>query len=247
MVTSGLAKKMTTKINMKKSVTLGTKANLQFIATEGQGIKTGDPLLIFENEFDDNSVNDLLANIGDAFDVEIQEMTNKVLKSKYTGKVTKINIYFNHDLEEYSESIQKILKAYIAKNKKKLDKINSVKDNLEGELPINLDIGSIQKTEQTKIGGEEFDGLLIEIFVEYEDELGVGDKISFNTALKTVVSDVFPEGEEPFSDFRPDEPIDAFLSPLSVVSRMTTDYFSLALTNKVLIELKRSIADIMKK
>ena len=177
MVTSGLAKKMTTKIDMKKSVTLGTKANLQFIATEGQGIKTGDPLLIFENEFDDNSVNDLLANIGDAFDVEIQEMTNKVLKSKYTGKVTKINIYFNHDLEEYSESIQKILKAYIAKNKKKLDKINSVKDNLEGELPINLDIGSIKKTEQTKIGGEEFDGLLIEIFVEYEDELGVGDKI----------------------------------------------------------------------
>ena len=86
---------------------------------------------------------------------------------------------------------------------------------------------------------------MIDIFVEYQDELGVGDKISFSTALKTVVSDVFAPGEEPYSDFRPEEQIDAFLSPLSVVSRMTTDYFSLALTNKVLIELKRSIADIL--
>lgn len=246
MVTSGLAKKMTTKINMKRAVTLGPKANLQFLATEGQAIKTGDPLIIFENEFEDSSVNDLLANIGDEFELEIQDLTNKVLKSKYTGKVTKINIYFNHELEEYSPSIQAVLKPYIAKNKKKADKIEALKKDLEGELPINLDIGSIHKTDQTKMGGTEFDGLLIDIFVEYEDELGVGDKISFNTALKTVVSDVFPKGEEPYSEFRPDEPVEAFLSPLSVVSRMTTDYFSLALTNKVLIELKRSIADLLK-
>ena len=246
MVTTSLAKKMTTKINMKRSITLGPKANLQFLATEGQAIKTGDPLIIFENEFDDSSVNDLLANIGDEFELEIQDLTSKTLKSKYTGKVTKINIFFNHDLEDYSPSIQKILKPYIQKNAKRAAKINSVKKDLKGELPINLDIGSIQRTDQTKIGGEEFDGLLIEMFVEYKDELGVGDKVSFNTALKTVVSDVFPKGEEPYSDFRPDEPIDAFLSPLSVVSRMTTDYFSLALTNKVLIELKRSIDAIMK-
>ena len=247
MVTTGLAKKMTTKINMKKVISLGCKANLQFVATEGQAIKTGDPLVIFENEFSDSSVNDLLANIGDEFEVEIQDLTNKIVKSKYTGTVTKINMFFNHDLADYSPSIQKTLKPYIDRNAQRDKKIAAIRDSLEGDLPINLDIGSIHKTSQTKIGGEEFDGLLIEFYVEYADELGVGDKISFNTALKTVVSDVFPKGEEPYSEFRPDEPIDAFLSPLSVVSRMTTDYFSLALTNKVLIELKRSITDIMKK
>lgn len=245
MVTTGLAKKMATKVNMKRAITLGPKANLQYLAQEGQPIKTGDPLIIFENEFDDTSVNDLLAKLGDEFEVEIQDMTHKVLKSKYTGTVTKINIYFNHDVSDYSASIQAILLPYISKNEKRYKKLKQLQGVLKDNLPINLDIGAIKKTEQTKIGGTEFDGLLIEMFVEYEDELGVGDKISFSTALKTVVSDVFPKGEEPYSEFRPEEPIDAFLSPLSAVSRMTTDYFSLALTNKVLIELKRSIGDIM--
>ena len=246
MVTTGLAKKMATKVNMKRAITLGPKANLQYLAQEGQPIKTGDPLIIFENEFDDTSVNDLLAKLGDEFEVEIQDMTHKVLKSKYTGTVTKINIYFNHDVSDYSASIQAILLPYISKNEKRYKKLKQLQGMLKDNLPINLDIGAIKKTDQTKIGRTEFDGLLIEMFVEYEDELGVGDKISFSTALKTVVSDVFPKGEEPYSEFRPEEPIDAFLSPLSAVSRMTTDYFSLALTNKVLIELKRSIDDIMK-
>lgn len=42
---------------------------------------------------------------------------------------------------------------------------------------------------------------------------------SYGTAVKTIVSDVLPEGEEPFSERYPDEMIQAIYSPMSIVSR----------------------------
>lgn len=246
MVTSTLSKRMATRINMKKVVTMGAKANLQYIVTEGQEVKTGDPLVIFENQFDDTSVNDLLDSIGDQFQEEIQDLTNKTVKSKYTGVITKIRVYYNNDINEYSNSLKKLINRLEKNSKVRSDAIKNNSKNLYNGLPINLDVSQIQKTDLGKINGEEFDGIMFEIFTEYNDELSVGDKISFNTALKTVVSDVFPKGEEPYSEFRPDEEISAFLSSLSVISRMTTDAFSLMLSNKALIELKRSIEEIIK-
>ena len=70
-------------------------------------------------------------------------------------------------------------------------------------------------------------------------------KISFYTALKTVISDVIPSDKHPYSDNK-DEEIEAILSPLSIVSRMVPDVYQMMLGNKVLIELKRKIKDIIK-
>lgn len=68
---------------------------------------------------------------------------------------------------------------------------------------------------------------------------------SFYTALKTVISDVIPSDKHPYSDNK-DEEIEAILSPLSIVSRMVPDVYQMMLGNKVLIELKRKIKDIIK-
>lgn len=177
MVTSTLSKRMATRINMKKVVTMGAKANLQYIVTEGQEVKTGDPLVIFENQFDDTSVNDLLDSIGDQFQEEIQDLTNKTVKSKYTGVITKIRVYYNNDIDEYSNSLKKLINRLEKNSKVRSDAIKNNSKNLYNGLPINLDVSQIQKTDLGKINGEEFDGIMFEIFTEYNDELSVGDKI----------------------------------------------------------------------
>jgi hypothetical protein len=64
--------------------------------------------------------------------------------------------------------------------------------------------------------------------------------------LKTVISDVFPKGEEPYGELHPDEPIEANLSPLSVISRMTNDFMLSLMGNKVFIELKKQIKEDLK-
>lgn len=69
---------------------------------------------------------------------------------------------------------------------------------------------------------------------------------SFYTALKTVISDVIPSTQHPYTKDNKDEEIEAILSPLSIVSRMVPDVYQMMMGNKVLIELKRQIKDIVK-
>ena len=49
----------------------------------------------------------------------------------------------------------------------------------------------------------------------YHDKFKVGDKLIYGTAVKGVDKDVFPEGLEPYSEYRKDEKIHALLSILS--------------------------------
>ena len=62
--------------------------------------------------------------------------------------------------------------------------------------------------------------------------------------MKTTVSSVLKPGEEPFSEFDDKEFVEALLSPLSIVSRMTMDVYNMLYLNKAIIYLKRRIRDI---
>ncbi|QXN67858.1 hypothetical protein FPHOBKDP_00104 [Listeria phage LPJP1] len=246
MISSSMSEDMTSKITMKKDLVLGTSANLSYIVKEGQNVKTGDSLAVFENEFDDDSINQLLNTIGDKFEEEIQEISNKVVKSKYTGVVQKINIYYNREIDEFSSSLQKLIKAYISKYEKKNKIISDYMKDSDIDISYDMNIPSITKMDSDKIKGNDVDGLLIEFYIEYEDNLSTGDKVTYYTALKTVISDVFPEGEEPFAESDPEEHIEAVLSPLSVISRMTQDVYLTLYTNKALINLKKQIGEMLK-
>jgi hypothetical protein len=65
--------------------------------------------------------------------------------------------------------------------------------------------------------------------------------------LKSIVGEVIPEGQEPYTEFRPDEEISSFVGPSAVLARKTESLFPVLFGNKVLVELKRSLEDIYKK
>lgn len=241
MITESLSEKMATKVTMRKVKVLDKNATVSYLAKEGNPIKTGEPLIVFENSFNDESMNDILGKIGDEFAENIAEMAKNELKCKYTGRVVKINIYYTNEINEYSESLQNILRSYINNKKSRKSIIEKIKGN--GFDSLNSPI--IERQVDNKIKGEEItDGIMFEFFIEYYDELGIGDKIIYETALKTIVSRVLEKGEEPYSEFRPDEVVEAVLSPLSVNSRMTLDLFIAGFAQKALVELKRQVKDI---
>ena len=60
----------------------------------------------------------------------------------------------------------------------------------------------------------------------------------------SLTKQVIPEGQEPFSEYRPDENVEAFLSPLSIVTRMTTDVYNALYLGKALVELKNQVRDM---
>jgi RNA polymerase Rpb2, domain 6 len=238
-ITDKLSKDLSTKIVMKKELSLGVNANIDYMVEKGASVKTGDPLVIFENSFEDKSLNQLLDKLGSDLNQTINELSKNKLSSKYTGKVVDVVMYYNRDIEEFSPSVQKILKKYISEGKKKEKAVKEITSDA-----TSVNIRPMRKQKGFKIKGTEVDGLLIEIYVEYDDELGVGDKVTYYTALKTIISDVIKKGEEPFSENDPDEEIEAIMSPLSIVSRMTVDIYSALYLNKALVHLKKQIGDI---
>lgn len=230
-----MGKELASKITMKKTLNLGVNANIEQMVKVGDKVKTGDPLVIFEESFEDESINNMLASFGEEFQEFVQENAKNKLKSKYTGEIVDIVMYYNRDIEEFQPSVQKILKDYLAKGKK-LKRVAK-----EAGEDINIDLPPVNKQKPGKIKGEDVDGIFIEIYIEYLDIAGVGDKITFYTALKTIISDVIPKGQEPFSEYNEDENIEAIFSPLSINSRMTTDVFNALYLGKALIELKRQV------
>jgi len=99
----------------------------------------------------------------------------------------------------------------------------------------------IDKQPPGKIKGQEIDGLLIEFYIEYEDELSVGDKVATATALKSIISDVIKQDEYPYAESTPNEPIELILSPLSIISRMTVDIYAQMMVNNAIIGLKEEV------
>lgn len=243
-ISSKLSKRMKSKLTMKKEMILGTNANIDYIVKKGQEVKTGDPLITFENAFEDASINDFLEKLGTEFEETIASMTKNTYRSKYTGRVVDVRFYYNKDLEEFSPSIQKILTQYINKNAKlkKLLMDNSNKDSLN-----QINLPPTDKIDSPKIKGKVVDGLLIEFYVEYDDFVSVGDKIAYYGSCKTIVSDVLePENMAFYINEKGErETLDAVFSPLSLVSRMTTDISKALYVNKVILALKERVRDIM--
>ena len=88
------------------------------------------------------------------------------------------------------------------------------------------------------------DGVLIEIYMKYHDKLSVGDKLSSN-ANKHVLMSVYSDSDAPYTDFRPDEAIDLCASCSALDGRMITSIMKIGALNKVMVELHRSVCDIM--
>ena len=81
--------------------------------------------------------------------------------------------------------------------------------------------------------------------MRYDDKMSIGDKLIYYSAVKGVVKDIFPEGKEPKSQFRPDEQIDAMLSVESINARMVGSIINTGCINKILVELARKSREIM--
>ena len=233
-----LSEKMTTDIVLKREVPLPKDTNIFNMVKKGQPIKEGDPLLIIQKPYDEDDMNNLLKNLV-ADETEITELGRQPITSKVTGIVQDIVLTRTVDKEELSPSLKKLFNEYerdINKKKKVMKDYNVGK---ESELPSTDKLPATGKLKNCE------DGVLIEFYLKYEDKMSVGDKLIYYSALKGVVKDIFPEGKEPTSEYRPDEKIHSLLSIGSVNGRMTCSILITSVINKGLIELSRKVKDIL--
>ena len=231
-----LSEEMASDIVVKKDVILHKNSNVYTIKDIGSPLQEGDPLIIFQSAFDEEDSNALLKTLS-ADNSEIKDLGRITLRSKVTGVLQDIKMYRTVDKSELSPSLRKLFNSYeskISATKKKMDKYHI--DSKEYDADYKLEpTGKLKNVE---------DGVLIEFYLKYHDKMSVGDKLVYYSALKGVIKGIFPKGEEPYTDFRPNEKIRSFLTASSVSRRMTGSIIKIGILQKILIELDRRIKDI---
>lgn len=246
-ITNKMSNDMASDIIMVKEITLGKNSNVEGLVKPGDKIRVGDDLLRFDTSFEDNSLNELLANIGAELQEEIKSLGKKPITSKYTGVIADVKVYTTVDPDELSPSLKKIVTGYWNEINRKKNVVNKYD---KSNSPYKLDLMLTEPTKKIETadgkvkGNIVGEGVLIQVFIKYRDIMGVGDKLAFFTALKSIIATVVDEGYEPYSEYRPDEEVSSFISPTNLLARMTPSIILTMFGYKVLIELKHQLEEI---
>lgn len=236
-VTEKLARDLATRVNLKFDIILDKNTNIISMMKVGDHVEAAHPLLVWQTPFEEEDANNLMKALASS-EEEISELGKRTLESGVTGTITDIKIFRTVDTSELSSSLKKIVTSYEKPYKERLKKLRAnglSTTNVRAceKLPT---IGKLKKAE---------DSVLIELYVEYLDTIGVGDKVVFYSANKGVAKNVIPEGKEPYTAFRPNEKIDAFVGQTSIDKRMVTSTMLYGSLQKLMIELDRSVKDIL--
>ena len=235
-VDNSISEALESKICVMKDVSLDKNTNVYNVVNIGDPIQEGDPLLIFQDAFEEKEANELLKNITDDNAEALSDIGRKRVRSKVTGIVRDIKVLRTVDIEKLSSSLQELVK----KHNSKIEKLKSVmrKNNIDEEY-------TLQSTDKLPQEGKlkALEGVRIEFFIEVHDKFGIGDKLVFSQALKGVNSYIVPKGQEAFSEYRPEEHVNAFLTISGVMGRMVPSAFLQGYMNKFIIELTRQVQE----
>lgn len=232
-----LSDAMASDIVLAKPVNLPSSTNVLFLAKVGQQVSEGEPILIFQNAYDEEDANLLLKSLNNE-DGDVSEIGRNTVKSKVTGVISDIKIFRTVELDELSESLKKI----VVTKEREIKKLKSIADKSKNDTVSLFDpIDKLSANGKLK----DVDGVRIEIYMKYHDKLSVGDKLVVNNANKVVIMDTYTDTNAPYTDFRPNEAIDVISSCSAIDGRMITSNFKLGCLYKIMIELSRKVKETM--
>ena len=235
-ISQKMAEKLATRINIKFDCIIDKDSTLFKIVKVGDHVEASDDLIIWQSAFDDESSASVMSAITQ--DSDFSDVGKRKLKSEVTGVVTDIKIYRTVDLDDLSPTLKKLVNAYEKPLKEKAKLLAD--NNIKGvRVPAHTKLAPTGKLKKSQ------DAIFIEIFVEYLDTVGIGDKVVYNSANKAVEKEIFPVGKEPYTEFRPNEKLDALLADSSISKRLVGSTFLYGSLQKLMIELDRSVKDIM--
>lgn len=244
LITHKMSKKLGTSLSMMQSVPIDATDDIDSVVKIGDEVEIGDPLIVFGiGDTGDKSVDNFLKAFQNKDSNSVLDNAKRVVRAKNPGRVFDVRMYTTKSMDRLSPSLYKLLDNYFKANiqrKKILDKYD--KTDSVYKLDTLYDLPT-EPLKGTTIKGRTCD-VLIEIYIEHEDEASVGDKLAMYGASKQVLSEVIPEGLEPYAESTPNEEISLFVSNSSILKRMIPSLVVTASGNKVLVNLKKRMRKI---
>jgi hypothetical protein len=215
-----------------KQVLLPKNTNVYNVLSKGTHIEEGDQLMAFQTPYESEDLEILQRNLaGD--EEQLSSLGRVPIRAECTGELVDVIIYRTCELDELSPSLKKLVTAYEKpiKAKKRVLEQNGLDTY---ELPATYKLPATGKLKNVE------DGIMIEFCQQYRDVPAIGDKIVWYSANKGVNKGLFPLGEEPYTDLRPNEVIDGFITNTSVNGRMVCSIAVVGALNKLMVELDRT-------
>jgi hypothetical protein len=238
--TNRIVEGLSSEVINERKINLSANSRIIKMVKVGDKVTVNEPLVVFEDVGSNEEMAlKALEKLDSINSKLIDQEGRSVAKAKYSGEIFDIQIYYNREIEDLHPTLQTIVKQYINSHKSRSKLIEQGRDD---ELVHEV---STEKTNSDKIIGEDVDGVLIRFFIKHVDEFKVGDKACFAIAVKTIAAEILEDGMEPFSEYKPEEHIDALVSPLSLVSRMVPDLHILGLSNKVILSLEEQVIALL--
>lgn len=237
-ISESLSQKMGSEVVLMLDARLNAKDTDIKWLKPGTPIQEGQVIMSYRSEFEDSEATDVISKIieknsGDKSKELMDELGKILIKSKVTGFIQDIKVYSTVEPSEMSPSLRK----FVEENS---SKVTALKNKINGfntpKIEVLPPIGKLKGAEGK---------VLVELYIKYIDNMSIGDKLVYFSALKGVVKTIFPKGQEPYSEFRPNETVHSFLPVGSVNARMVSSVLVHGAINKVLIELDRKVKDIM--
>lgn len=243
LVTTKASKRLMSELIMKQDTKISATDHIEKVVRVGDEIEIGDPLIIFGlGDSGDKSIDKLLTAFGSRA-ADMLAASKRIIKSQYAGTVVDIKMYTIRNMDSLSPSLFTILNTHFNENIEKR-KILDKHDKSDSPYKLNtLYTLPTQPLKTPSIKGITTD-VLIEIFISHKDEASVGDKLAIFGASKQILSEVVPEGLEPYAESNPNEEISLFVAPSSILKRMIPSMVINASGNKVLCALKDEVQKI---
>lgn len=212
-----------------------------------QSVKTRDLVLSFNQSIrnlvkvgDEVDVESILCTIEDSITADLDLFDDDSIdtlrllgsptpKAKYRGTVERIEVFYNGDKEDMSESLRTLANA----SDRRLLKINRAlrKGSINGRVDSSF-----------RVDGNplEIDSLVIRVYLNGLVPMGIGDKSVFSLQLKTIVGRVMSGVNESEDGV----PIDAIFGLTSISNRIVNSAFLLGAANSLLKTVSRRAAEI---
>lgn len=220
-ISTRLTKKLVTEQTKIKDIVINFDQVIHRMVKAGDDVEPESILCIIEdalsarNQFLDEETLDTLRVLG-----------AKTPQAKVKGKVERVEVYYNGDLEDMSDSLRTIA---MTSDKRLVTANNSV-----GRKPYS---GSV--TDEFRIGTDPLliDTACIRVYMSTKVSTGVGDKGVFGNQMKTVFGRVFNDNITTESG----TPIDAVFGAKSVADRIVTSPYLIGTTTTLLLQAGKRV------
>lgn len=212
-------------------IVLSTDTNIRSYVKLGNEVNSTEPLLVWdESAFDE----------GNEEDPELVKMLQKLnttsKRAGHTGTVVDIKVLYKSPLSAMTNSMRNFIKY--ATEKKNLQAAQAA-----GCINEDDHLASMPLTSTTKVGTVllEPETVIIRFYIRQTKSMSAGDKLFFDSSLKSVCSQVYPDYIEVEDG---SIKVEAASSARGILARLITSPFLSGITNLCLEKLESEILDI---